>query len=125
MEVEDFVRSELSVSYPGPCCRMVARWIEHRRGFPPLTVFGRDFETEADVSAWLTEPGGIVRAVSRVMRACGIRRTKSPVYGDIGIAVELTGRPVMAICGRSMWFSRDENGLIGISHKRAWRAWRL
>lgn len=124
MEVEEFVRAELAIDYPGPCCRMVARWIERRRGFAPLAVFGRDFETNADVTTWLAEPGGIIRAVGRVFAKCGIRRTRTPVPGDIGIAVD-RGRPVMAIRGQAVWFSRDDRGLIGVPLDRVYRAWRV
>lgn len=125
MEVEEFVRSELAVSYPGPCCRMVDRWIERRRGFSSLARFGRDFSSDADVTAWLGEPGGIAVAVNRVLRACGIRRTTEPVAGDIGLVFAQNGRFCLAIRGADMWFSRDENGLIGAPLDHVWKSWRL
>lgn len=125
-EVEEFVLAEMRVSYPGPCCRMAARWIERRIGFPPLVMFGRDFQTDADVAAWLAERGGFAIAVSSVMRACGIPRTRNPEPGDVGIALDFTGRPVMAIRGQSLWFSRENTGaLIGVPVARFRRAWAL
>jgi hypothetical protein len=125
MNVTEFVRREASLPpYPGACCRMVDRWICEKTGFSALSRFGRDFRTEEDVKAWLAEPGGIAVAVNRVMRAAGIPKTKDPKPGDVGLVFH-KGRLCMAVFDGAMWFSRDENGMIGVPSSALWKAWSL
>nr|WP_244444527.1 hypothetical protein [Nitratireductor basaltis] len=63
-------------------------------------------------------------AVNRVMRASGFRKTKEPASGDVGLIIH-DGKLCMAIHTGSIWFSRDENGLIGAPLNSVWKAWRI
>ncbi len=121
MTLDEFLSREArSPGYPGSCCRMADRWFAMRMGFSALTNFGRDFETDEDVAAWLKERGGIARAVIRVMRAARVSKTFAPKEGDVGL-VWFRNRLAMAIFDGRLWATRDERGLAFVSgFVRAW-----
>ncbi len=127
----DFLRREAeSPPYPGACCRIADRWVAVRRGFSPLAHYGREIRTSEDVQAWLVEPGGIAVAVSRVMRAGGFAKTKTPQIGDVGLVLhdgqEGDRRPMsMAIRGPRGWHSRNSGGLLLLSLDALWKAWSI
>lgn len=127
----DFLRREAGLPpYPGACCKMADRWVALVKGFSPLDHYGRGFETDAEVRAWLSEPGGIAVAVNRVMRACGFAKTKGPGIGDVGLVIhgERTGALVpvsMAILGRNGWHSRNAAGLMLLPGETLWKAWAI
>lgn len=129
MTPAEFVGREAELPpYAGACCRMVDKWIVERCGFSALSRFGRDFDTDEDVRAWLSERGGIAVAVNRVMRAGGIRKTKTPQEGDVGLVFHArAGEPIlcMAILVGNIWIVRDDVGLIGVAPDRLWKAWSL
>lgn len=110
--------------YPGACCRMADRWFTICMGFSALDRYGRDFASDAEVEAWLSEPGGIAVAVNRVMRAAGTPRTPTPRLGDVRLALH-AGRLCMSIFDGRRWYSRDERGMIGMPEGLAGRrgAW--
>lgn len=125
MTVSEFLRREASLpAYPGACCRMADKWFLERCGFSALSRFGRDFQTDEDVSAWLAEPGGIAVAVNRVMRTSGFKKTTEPREGDAGLIIH-QGRLCMALHSGTQWVSRDDRGMIGAPLSATWKAWRV
>lgn len=121
----DFLRHEIErPPHPGACCRIVDRWITQRTGTSALLRFGRDYTSEEDVERWLHEPGGIVIAVNRVMRACDIKKTKAPQIGDVGLVLHKR-RLCMAIKSAAGWISRDDAGMICVPDIALWKAWRI
>ena len=131
MTVEDFVAREAVLPpYPGACCVMADRWVQHVHGFSPLARYGREIRTEEDVRAWLDEPGGIAVGVNRVMRANGFAKTKEPISGDVGLILHgqvVDGRqPVsLAVHGCNGWYSRNSGGLFMAPLGAVWKAWSI
>lgn len=127
----DFLRREADLPpYPGACCKMADRWVALVKGFSPLDRYGRGFESNTEVQAWLAEPGGIAVAVNRVMRACGFTKTKEPRIGDFGLVIHGERAsdlvPVsMAILGRNGWHSRNSAGLLLLPGDTHWKAWAI
>lgn len=129
MTPAEFIGREAAFpAYAGACCRMVDKWILERCGFSALSRFGRNFASQQEVDAWLSERGGIAVAVNRVMRTSGIRKTKTPQDGDVGLVFHARhGEPrlCMAILVGSIWVVRDDVGLVGVTSDRLWKAWSL
>lgn len=124
----DFLRREGGLPpYPGACCKMADRWVALVTGISPLEHYGRNFETDAEVQAWLAEPGGIAVAVNRVMRASSFAKAKAPRIGDVGLVIhgERAGehgdsgpeRLAFAQCGRANVVAR-RNSLEGVGDMR-------
>jgi hypothetical protein len=125
LNIEAFIGDEMRRPCdPGSCCRIADRWFTTVKGYSALERYGRDFSTDADVEAWLAEPGGIAVAVNRVMRACGIRKTATPQAGDLGLVV-WSDRVFMAVFTGHGWFSRDVAGLIMAPSSAVRKAWSL
>lgn len=127
----DFLRREASLRpYPGACGRMADKWVALVRGFSPIARYGRDFESDDDVQAWLTEPGGIAVAVNRIMRAAGLEKTTDPQFGDVGLIIHgdrINEKiPIsVAIRGRHGWHSRNSSGLMLFPADTYWKAWAI
>ena len=95
-----------------------------------MAAYGRLHGDEAQAKAWLGEPGGIAVAFNRVMRASGLRRTKEPQPGDIGLVLlslskDGPAKLCIAIHAGRCWFSHDERGLIAAPLDAVWKAWRV
>lgn len=103
---------------------MADRWFTLQMGFSALGRYGRDFGTDAEVDAWLAEPGGIAVAVNRVMRAAGTPRTPTPRLGDVGLALHAE-RLCMSVFDGRRWYSRDDRGMISMPARACWKAWRI
>lgn len=128
--LDDYLRDEAALPpYPGGCSRMVDKWIRLQTGFSALANFGRDFSTQEEVDAWLSEPGGIAVAVNRVLRTGGFAKTRAPIKGDVGLVFHApTGaapRLCMAIHAGIAWVSRDDSGIMAIPLDKLWKAWRI
>ncbi len=104
------------------CCATADRWVQQRLGFSPLDHFGRRHASEAEARAWMAERGDMAGAVLRVLRKSGLPHTQNARPGAIGLVVS-NKRFCMAIFTGSLWFSRNENGLIGC--RQAVRIWNL
>lgn len=125
MDVAEFLSAQShEPPRPGACCRIVDEWILARRGYSALARYGRDYTTDEDVARWLEEPGGMAVAVNRVMRACGIAKTKEPRAGDVGLVV-YSGLLRMAIHSGDAWISRDDKGFVAAPIEACWKAWRI
>ena len=123
--VKDFICAELKNPFVWgwtDCCAMADRWVQEVCGFSPLAKYGRKHVAEMDAQAWLNEPGGIVKAVWRVMRRAGFKRTTVPREGDVGLCIAGQDRICTAIFNGHHWVSRDASGWI-LSDKTllAWR----
>lgn len=125
MAVTEFLAAQTELPpRPGACCRIVDDWIYARLGYSALAKYGREYTTDVDVAVWLAEPGGMAVAVNRVMRACGIAKTKEPRAGDVGLVV-YAGLLRMAIHSGKAWISRDEKGFVAAPLTAAIKAWRI
>ncbi len=123
--LREFIAAELArPNYPGACCRIADNWVMTALCFSPLQRAGRDYVTDSDVEAWLSEPGGIAVAVNRVMRKSGLKKTNSPQVGDVGL-VFYRQRLCMAIRTASGWLSRDETGIFVAPISATWKAWSI
>lgn len=125
MDVRDFLLAEANTpARPGACCRIVDDWIRVKTGESALARYGRDYATDADVAAWLAEPGGMAVAVNRVLRAAGLQKTSAPRAGDVGL-VTYAGLLRMAIHSGDAWISRGDNGMVAAPLSAVWKAWRI
>jgi len=125
MDVRDFLATEAQAApRPGACCRIVDDWIMAKTGVSALAAYGRDYVTDDDVEAWLSEHGGLAVAVNRVMRMAGYRKTKHPRAGDVGLIV-YAGSLRMAIHSGDAWISRDERGFVAAPLSTVLKSWRI
>jgi len=107
------------------CCSFVNTYVDTFFNISPLDVYGRKHSNEKEARAWLSERGGIVKAVCRVMKSAGFCKTQKPKIGDIGL-IRLTDSMVaMALFDGTFWHTRHETGLIGIKAEKTniLRAW--
>ncbi|MDH6229604.1 hypothetical protein M2281_000176 [Mesorhizobium soli] len=127
MTVEEFIAAEAAKPFAWgetDCASTADRWVEQVRGFSPMALFGRRHRTRDEAMAWLAEPGGIMIAFCQVMRMSGLRQIFSPQLGDVGMAI-LDRRACIAIHAGHCWFSRHEDGLVGVPLNNVWRAWEV
>ncbi len=106
------------------CCTTANNWIAREAGVSPLAIAGYDFQNKSQAECAMSANGGIAKATIRAMRRAGLRRTKSPRAGDIGV-VEMLGRVCVAIFDGKVWFARDECGAIADARARVVAAWRI
>lgn len=127
MTIDEYVRVEMARPFAWgetDCASTADRWVRHVTGMSPMATFGRHHKDEAEARQWLSEPGSIAVAVNRVMRKSGFQKTSTPQPGDVGLVVH-KDRLCMAIFTGTVWFSRDEDGLIGAPVGSDWKAWRV
>jgi hypothetical protein len=125
LEITEFIAAQAGTPpRPGACCRIVDDWIYARLGYSALARYGREYTTNDDVAKWLEEPGGLAVAVNRVMRACGIAKTREPRAGDVGL-VAYAGLLRMAIHTGNAWISRDDKGFVAAPLTARLKAWRI
>lgn len=106
------------------CCTTADRWIQQERGVSPLAAGEYDFSNESQARVAMDANGGLARATIKAMRKAGLRRTKSPSTGDVGV-VEMLGRVCVAIFDGKVWIARDERGAIADARARVVAAWRV
>lgn len=106
------------------CCTTANRWIESECGVSPLLASGYDFENKPQAETAMAANGGLAKATVSAMRKAGLKRTKSPQAGDVGV-VEMLGRVCVAISDGNVWFARDECGVIADARARVIAAWRI
>jgi hypothetical protein len=122
----DFIKGECARPFAygfSDCGSTADRWVRRALGFSPMAVYGMAYSGPTEAEAWLRQPGGLAVAFNRVMRASGLRRTKEPRPGDIGLVFAGQGRLAVAIHAGRCWFSHDEHGLIAAPLDAVWKAW--
>lgn len=128
MDIAEYIAAESAKAFrwgETDCCTTADRWVRGIHGFSPLAAFGRVHKTEEEARQWLSEPGSIAVAVNRVMRSCGLKKTNEPQAGDVGLILH-AGKVCVAIHAGTLWFSRDETGLIGESLScHVIKAWKI
>lgn len=127
MHIADFVAAEAPKPFrwgETDCASTVDRWINLQTGKSPLAQAGLIYRDEFDATAILIERGGFPIIVNRAMRLVGFEKTDAPKVGDVGLILQ-SGRMCLAICTETLWFSRDESGLIGAPLDAIWKAWRI
>lgn len=127
MTVDEYILQETAKPFvfgQTDCATTADRWMRGIVGFSLLSHFGREIKNDADAKAWLQSPGGIAVGVNRVMRAAGMKKTKDPQKGDVGLIVH-EGKLCVAIHAGTFWFSRHEGGFIGAPLAAVWKAWRI
>lgn len=126
-DVDQFIKGEIDSGKPfvwgeTDCCSMADRWMKAVCGFSPLEKYGRTYKTEAEAEAWLAEPGGIIKAVWRVMRFAGFRRITEPRAGDVGLCVRSGDLVFLGIHNGQHWVGRHKAGwLLSSVTFLAWR----
>lgn len=104
-------RYELGVS---DCIVFAADWVLVRCGIDPLAPY-RGYRGTAEANALLA--GGLPRVVGRAARSVGLRLTRSPKPGDIGV-VALGNLAVCAIRTERGWALRLDDGLASLPAER-------
>ena len=117
IQITKFIASEAAKPFiwgETDCCTFVNRFVQTFYNISPLDLYGRKHSCESEAKAWLSEKGGIVKAVCRVMRKSKFRQVKSFGRGDIGLLQLASGLVAMSIFDGSFWYTRHESGLIGV-----------
>lgn len=127
MQIAEFVATEAQKPFrwgETDCASTADRWINHNTGRSPLLEAGLIYRDEYEATAILIERGGFPIIVNRAMKRVGFQKTEAPQIGDVGLILRL-GRMCLAIRTETLWFSRDESGLIGAPVDALWKAWRI
>lgn len=127
MHIADFVAAEALKSFrwgETDCASTADRWINLNNGRSPLAEAGLIYRDEYEATAILIERGGFPIIVNRAMKLVGFEKTETPQTGDVGLVLR-SGRMCLAIRTETLWFSRDERGLIGAPLDALWKAWRI
>lgn len=109
------------------CCLFLADWIEANYGFDPAASVRRTYSDRTSCHRLLFWSGGIVRLVSRLVKAAGIDRIPADQVRDGDIALlRVKGSKVGAIRRGRYWAMRGEVGVVFLSSKtKVIRAWRI
>jgi hypothetical protein len=91
------------------CCHTVDRWMRAVTGRSFIEADGRDYATVAEAHNLMLETP-LPLLVSRAMRKAGIRMTRSPKVGDIGV-LALGSMAVCAVRGARHWLFRTDTGI--------------
>uniref|UniRef100_A0A193SBL7 DUF6950 domain-containing protein n=1 Tax=biofilter metagenome TaxID=1070537 RepID=A0A193SBL7_9ZZZZ len=127
MHIADFIAAEAQKPFrwsETDCASTADRWINLQTGLSPLAHAGLIYRDEFDATAILIERGGFPIIVNRAMKLVGFEKTDAPKVGDVGLILR-SGRMCLAIRAETLWFSRDESGLIGAPLDAIWKAWRI
>ncbi|MFD1199586.1 DUF6950 family protein [Brucella gallinifaecis] len=127
MHIADFVAAEAQKPFrwgETDCASTADRWIKDKTGLSPLVRAGLIYRDEYDATAILIERGGFPVIVNRAMKLVGFEKTEAPQIGDVGLILR-SGRMCLAIRTETLWFSRDESGLVGAPLDAVWKAWRI
>jgi hypothetical protein len=127
-KLESFIAAEARKPFrfgETDCGSTADRWVRLALGFSPMAAYGMAYSGPQEAQEWLSAPGGLAVAFNRVMRASGLRRTKEPQPGDIGLVFAGKGRLAVAIHAGRCWFSHDERGVIAAPLDAVWKAWRV
>lgn len=127
MTIEEFIAAEAVLPFAwgeSDCAMTACRWVEAVTGIHPIAEYGRLYSNERQAREWLAERGSVAVGMNRVMRHCGFAKTAAPRAGDVGLIVD-SGKVCVGIHAGLVWFSRDENGLIGAPLNACWKAWRV
>lgn len=104
------------------CSKTANGWIRLEAGISPLDAAGYEYDNESQSRAITDAYGGLARATINAMRKAGLRRTRAPKSGDVGI-VEMFGKACVAIFDGRVWVSRDDSGLLAAREARVVAAW--
>ena len=127
MNINDYLHLEAQKPFrwsETDCASTADRWINLQTGLSPLAQAGLNYGDEFDATAILIERGGFPIIVNRAMKLVGFEKTDAPKVGDVGLILQ-SGRMCLAIRTETLWFSRDESGLIGAPLDAIWKAWRI
>lgn len=127
MHIADFVAAEAQKPFrwgDTDCASTADRWIDLKTGRSLLAQAGLIYRDEYDATALLIERGGFPIIVNRAMKLVGFEKTCFPQIGDVGLVLQ-NRKLCLAILTETLWFSRDESGLIGAPLDAIWKAWRI
>lgn len=120
-----YLRQSMAVPFKfgtNDCSKTADGWIAQETGASPLMSAGYEYDNESQSRAITDAHGGLARATINAMRAAGLRRTRAPKAGDVGI-VEMFGKACVAIFDGRVWVSRDASGLLAAREARVVAAW--
>ncbi|TIX89184.1 hypothetical protein [Rhizobium sp. P44RR-XXIV] len=101
------------------CLTFCATWIAEASGVDPAEKFRGTYCTEEQAAALIEAAGGMVAFADKHLRAAGIRRTKVPKHGDVGVILAPAGldgatKQIGAIrFGNSLWLALGPAGIVG------------
>lgn len=127
MHIAEFVAIEAQKPFrwgETDCASTADRWINAHTGKSPLAQAGLVYRDEYDATALLIERGSFPVVVNRALKLVGLEKTEAPQTGDVGLILH-NRKMCLAIHAEAVWFSRDENGLIGAPLDAIWKAWRI
>lgn len=128
--VAEFIAAEAAKPFAWgetDCCKTLDRWVACRKGYSPLVLAGCDYADEAGARAIMERHQNMFFALTRVAEIDRAEETNAPVMGDVAAIVLDGGKVCAAIHAGKVWFSRDEDGLIGapVETTRVLKAWRV
>lgn len=97
------------VAGPAACGLFISGWVKAKRGVDPLPR-GK-WMTADDVQRVFDGYGGLALAVARHLRKAGLRMTREPKAGDVGLVV-VGARVCCAIRTQAGWMIRLEDGAV-------------
>lgn len=110
---------------PGVCdCSLwVADWVLTRTGVDPMLSFRGTYRTEAGALATAMRNGGVAVAANNAFSDMGLKRTKAPKSGDVGLIYTTEGL-LPAICTDDGWAIKAADGVWIVETKPA-TAWEV
>lgn len=121
-ELAAYLRTEAARPFAlgsADCATLAADWVQLRHGADPLTDFRGSY---ADGFDW----SRLTRVAGRTLRRMGLRLTRDPGPGDVGVIALGEAAAVAIRTGRG-WVVRDNSGLLGVQAEdvRVIAAWRV
>lgn len=111
------------------CLTFCALWVAEVIGVDPAERLRGTYRTEEEAAALIEAAGGMVKFVDKHLSAIGLRRTRAPKHGDIGVIIAPAGldgtmKLIGAIrFGNSLWLALGAAGIVGKKAEfvAAWR----
>ena len=113
MTLAEYLRAEAARAFelgPADCVTFASDWVAVRRGVDPI-AHCRGYRGEAAANALLA--GGLPRLAGRALRRAGLRLTRAPQPGDVGLVV-LGNLATCAIRTPRGWAVRMVDGLASL-----------
>lgn len=106
------------------CALTVADWVMTARSCPdPALGLRGQYRSAAERDALLKSIGGLKAAMTAAAARAGLKTTRQPRRGDVGL-VTLSGRMLAGICLGRSWAAKGD-GLVVEIPRRVLKAWRV
>jgi hypothetical protein len=105
------------------CSMTVANWVKAARGRDPGAPLRGRYSTRLGWVRIVNRAGGLLPVFSRLLRQAGLRRTATPVPGDVGLVTVPRFGVFGAIKVKRGWFVRMQGRVViaPFKHIAAWK----